>query len=116
MSRPPPLASGLPPEASDGAGMRHSAPALRRLLAALAALALISVVVATAQGRPGQDQPTPPPVTLPPPLSPPPPESSPPPSSQSSGGCRSASQPGVDAQGAAADAPNPLAGLNFYVG
>jgi endoglucanase len=93
--------------------MRYAAPALRRLLPALAALALLAIAVATAQATPGgNDESSLPPLPVQPPSVP---SVSPVPTLPVGGACRSASQPGVDAQGALPIAPNPLAGLTFFV-
>jgi endoglucanase len=89
--------------------MRYAAPALRRLLPVLAALGLVALAVAIAQAKPGGGRASFSPPAVQPPTRPPVP------TLPTGGGCRKAHQQGVDAQGAAADAPNPLAGLTFFV-
>jgi endoglucanase len=87
--------------------MRSAASALRRLLALLAALVLPALAVATAQATPGGDEESTPPPTVQAPA--------PVPTLPTGGSCSSANQPGVDAHAPAANAPNPLAGLTFFV-
>jgi endoglucanase len=94
--------------------MRYSAPALR-MFALLSVVALLAVAVTSAQARGHGQGPLPPaqPSSVPGPTEP----SGPPvPSLPTGGDCRSATQPnGVDARGVDAAAPNPLAGLTFFV-